>query len=253
MCFVLFFTIVTTQSFAASNERAMIEGSRVAASKDFIWVGKLMRRNSFFCAAWILDHGVAITAKHCFQHQSFDSVSAAKGVANFSLLFGTSENLVTISELTEIQFDSGQNDIVIVKYKENFTSGKIPLPAHEIFRDTVPRDIALTVVGFPGPKFQRVATINCRTTGFRGSFAQTPFDAGYEGVFEDTTCGAWYGVSGGPVFHENADGSIVLYGVLTHTFAVVNDGNLDSKYLIQDQFGSAAPGMFSAFGLSLDL
>lgn len=238
---------------ASAQTRPGTAGNRRDVGDDYPWVGQLSRFGQPSCSVWILRHGVAVTARHCFTHQNMDEAEANAEINYFRLRFGTSNKPVIVggSQIRKIQFDSGSNDIVFFLYDAKATQ-TIPLKSHVVL-DPLPADTKVNLLGYPNAGSKRVISENCRTTGYRGSFPPHEQDSGYEGVFEDTTCAGWFGVSGGVFFGIDTNGDILLYGVVTHTFDILADGSLDPEFIKQDQFGNYSTTMFSPLKDSRDL
>lgn len=249
---VAFFCLIFSVS-AMAQHRPGLEGQRRAASDEYPWIGKINQYNRMFCSAWILEHGLAVTAKHCFTHRGLNQRDVDQSLSSYSLLFGTNQQSVSVksASIRHIQFDSGANDLVFIVYDPTQTMS-IPFQS-QVVLDPVPANTPMKLGGFPSPKFRRVISEGCRTTGYRNDFPARPRDPGYEGIFEDTTCGAWYGASGGVLFDVDPSGAVFLYGVVTHTFDVLSDGSLDPSKIQEDAFGSLATTMFSPLRDSHDL
>ena len=115
-------------------------------------------------------------------------------------------------------------------------------------------------VGFPMGEnhvFDKILTNNCRFTGKTDFFRPTITDPGYEGLLYDTSCPAWYGDSGEPVFAEVKKGAsekpMVIHGVLTHTFEVNFAGEIEESSKETDSIGEyVKTSNFSPFRLASD-
>ncbi len=249
--------LLATAASTSAQAQSPVEGSRRLVTTEYRWVGKLGFNGGFACAAWILQHGLAVTARHCFTHKGMSQADAARNLKALSLTFGTNDGLMTFGapDITGIQFDSAPNDIVFVRYNADKTKGKVEFN-HKIVLTPAPAGLPLFVVGFPAPGLRRTIAEGCRATGVIGTFPPKPRDIGYEGPLEETTCGAWYGVSGGAVFAIDNSGPkpvTLLYGVLAHTFAVKEDGSIDQSKVKNDELGPQSSGVFSPLRASRDL
>jgi hypothetical protein len=100
------------------------------------------------------------------------------------------------------------------------------------------------ISGFPAeesdaPQFPRVVSENCLFTGKKGILPPVGSTPGYDGLLYETSCEAWWGMSGGPVMIEDhANQSLSIIGVVTHTFHIDDNGEPDPNYILQDRFGN---------------
>jgi hypothetical protein len=253
---VLLATLVSLTGLTA-RAQSHVEGSRRLVTTEYRWVGKLSLNGSFACAAWLLKHGVAVTAKHCFTHKRMNQASVTRNLDGFQLSFGTANGMMHIGapDISAVHFDTGANDIAFVTYKGSLTEGKVEFN-HRIMLEPAPAGLPMFVIGFPAPGLRRTMAEGCRATGVIGTFPPKPKDIGYDGPLEETSCGAWYGVSGGAVFAIDNSGPkpvTLVYGVLAHTFAVNEDGSIDQSKVKNDELGPHSSGVFSPFRASQDL
>lgn len=87
------------------------------------------------------------------------------------------------------------------------------------------------------PKFPRVVSKDCVFTGRNDYIRPTPNDSGYDGLLFETTCEGWWGMSGGPVLGKDSTGQLRVVGVVTHTFHLTPDGDIDEGHIKHDVFG----------------
>lgn len=242
------------------------------------------------CTASLIKKNIILTAKHCLTpHQSEDlEKSATAYLADKDLeKYYQSYDQVTVKTLTESKLGYALNfvlpgdpknqrfeinldrieiipesDLALITLDQNVA---IELPSFTIAQqeelENLSQDITLVSMpsftkdydDFNATTYQKFIS-TCRLTGLQTFY--TPFlsnlhsDFGYGGTLFDTTCASWFGGSGGIYFQEKEDGSITLYGVVSHIFSEFNaqdkDGNIyrDFRY-IRDDWGDLAPTNFS--------
>jgi len=204
------------------------------------------------CTFTILRHGLMITAKHCFQHLEVFGLKVDP-----SKLTVTFPNGIAISKLN-VRYDSGDNDIAYVEYEPNLTAS-IQIPKIVLSNQLPGPDDLLYVPGYPvAADNSRPIAISrfCSTTGKTGFLTKKPKDPGYGGKLAEIDCPAWWGQSGSPVFgitKHRKKRTLVLHGVLAHTFLVEDDGSVDQKEIVLDDFGKYVPkSNFSPISLRKD-
>jgi hypothetical protein len=105
-----------------------------------------------------------------------------------------------------------------------------------------PPDVPLHIVGFPGSSDgirKRIVSHSCKTTAKSGRIGPLPKDPGYGGLLHGTNCLAWFGNSGGPVFQvDDEEKAVLLLGVVSHTFDITAEGDIDSSKVTKDSYGS---------------
>jgi V8-like Glu-specific endopeptidase len=253
--FVLFNIFVTTlfSLSALAAQMNFVTQPQRFVDKEYNWIGKLNINGRPECTTWILKHGIAVTAKHCFLHKDLNEFFANEYVSFFSIEFTDKDEQVINVPLTSIKFDEGNNDIVYLIYEEKATNDKIKFN-HTFSTDNTNPNTEVNLAGYTENSSDRIISTNCFTTGFQKDFPATKMDPGYLGVFENTNCRSWYGVSGGPVFSEDpATKSTIIYGVVTHTFDTLESGEPNPLLITVDEFGESLSTMFSSFHTSLDL
>jgi V8-like Glu-specific endopeptidase len=248
---------------------------RKNSAEQYLSVGVITLQSEIFCSMMVVRHGLLITAKHCFQHKglspenvdlsTFSTVYTKDGTIGIRGGVGTvlaSPNLLTIQP-TKLLFDSGDNDIAYLFYDAKETEGKIQLEDFEIATaNDRPQGRNLKLVGFPAPRefpfeelMNRVVSIDCKETDKVGKIPPMEKEKGFDGLLIETTCAAWSGNSGGPVFAlpVNKKDPKKLIGVLTHTFYLKENGELDSNHLKSDSIGYYMDGNYSPLSSSRDL
>lgn len=231
---------------SACNEGS--QGSQTLARSDaeskFFAVGLVTYENTHRCTATIIKHGVALTAKHCFEDSEIEESHLRKVGLNFrhaSDLDG-SPVFVRGNQIKKIVFDGPTNDIAYVLYDSSATSRlKLDLPLAE--NPSSPgQDASTAIVGFPVeekivPQFPKVLSKDCSFTGKSGSIPPSENDSGYDGLLFETTCEGWWGMSGGPVLGFGSSGNPEIIGVVTHTFHLTDTGDIDEGHIRKDGFG----------------
>jgi hypothetical protein len=191
------------------------------------------------CTYSIVRHGLLLTAKHCFKHRAASAAPILP--SQLSVLFPNNIE-ISANSIQEIILDEGDNDIAWVTYDAQATIGRIDLP-EIIFSDRLPEiDSKFDMPGSPVSGRQRTRdftkVVDCQLTGREGRFPPKPRDLGYEGLLIEMDCPAWYGQSGSPILNQGDGATIVLYGVLAHTFDVLADGSVDSNSIERDEIGN---------------
>ncbi|MBL6990343.1 MAG: trypsin-like serine protease [Bacteriovoracaceae bacterium] len=249
------------QEFFPQSNRPGVQGVRQIAGKEYAWVGQLFLRNTPSCTAWFIAPGILATAKHCFGN-NYSSRDARRN--NITVHFSKTDRIIQrgdrkVVRIKEVIWDDGENDIAFLRYNPDELSSFFDVKI--TIAQLLPEDLSsLIVVGFPAPSqgsfsrdYLRVISSDCYGTDYQGHFPSTSFDQGYDGLLIDTTCKAWRGVSGGPIGKRVSDKEFVIYGVVTHTFDVYNDGSLNMRFIERDQFGQHGTTNFSPFSESVNL
>jgi len=214
------------------------------------FVGKL-NYQGVSCSAFIIKHGVLVTAKHCFSHHDF----FPEDFKSTDLKVSFSNFVLEGQEGSELVFDRGENDLSYIIYNPNLTQDKIDLTKIEPSLD-VDDNTSLFRVGFPGVGDfidEKVLTYDCNYLGDKEFFPPKILDPGYEGILLDTTCQAWHGDSGGPVIRKSGK-KLQILGVLSHTFEVDYAGRIKEESMGEDHIGPyVKTSMFSPFSETVDL
>ena len=215
-------------------------------SNEFPFVGVITYGGSLRCTGTIIEHGLMVTAKHCFK--TIPSASRLKTIDlgfPYDGIFDSNDVKVTGNDILELFHDGDGNDLAYIRYTASATEGKVPLPDFPVVKEVPSVGTDLVVVGFPSQadrKFRKLITENCQVLDRSGFLGPKPRDEGYDGKLFDSDCGAWFGNSGGPFFTVSYDenGARVLegfVGVVTHTFDVDSLGNIQKEFIINDSFG----------------
>ena len=216
-------------------------------SNEFPFVGVITYAGALRCTGTLIEHGLFVTAKHCFK-----SIPSAANLKKISLGFPSdgiqdgNDIQVSGDKITELFHDGPGNDLAYIRYDSSQTEGKVPLPNFPIVREVPEVGTQLVVVGFPSQsdkKLRKVVTSNCQVLDRSGILGPKPRDAGYDGMLFDSDCGAWFGNSGGPFFtvSVNEEGTRTIesfVGVVTHTFDVDALGTILPEFTLEDSFGS---------------
>ena len=194
------------------------------------------------CTGTILDHGVVLTARHCFDN------GLEKNIENIELEVDASLShpKLTITNISSLNFDSGNNDFAWLIYNKDQSIVRTDLQKIELDRDHIPTEgDPLSLIGFPvtdSGKLLKLVTRPCIRLKRQGEILPLPKDPGYLGIFYDTNCIAWRGNSGGPLFSmkTGASGQEIhkLVGIVTHTFDVTALGSILESALSKDEFGT---------------
>ncbi|MEI8026568.1 MAG: serine protease [Pseudomonadota bacterium] len=194
------------------------------------------------CTGTILDHGVVLTARHCFDN------GLEKNIENIEIKVESylSNPELTITKLSSLSFDSGANDFAWITYEKEQSLGRKDLQKIELDRDHIPTEgDPLSLIGFPvtdSGKLLKLVTRPCIRLKRQGEILPLPKDPGYLGTFYDTNCIAWRGNSGGPLFSMKTGTSGLeihkLVGIVTHTFDVSASGSILETALSKDEFGT---------------
>lgn len=205
---------------------------RELAKQDFDFVGfGRMTDGAPHCTYTIVEHGLLITAKHCFAHGGVPEYN------QLEILFPRGKK-IGAGSVTNISLDPGANDIAWVAYDPRATQGTIALPKISYSSALPARDTNLVMPGSPADQSPRqfLQVSDCTPTGRQGYFPPKPADQGYEGLLIEIDCPAYYGQSGSLVFEPRGD-QLIIHGVLSHTFDVLEDGSVDPSKIEQDAFG----------------
>jgi len=224
--------------------------NREIVKERFSFVGKL-NYLGVKCSAFILKHGLLVSAKHCFSH--FDIYPENFDAGKIQINFGAF--VLSGPGVSELVFDRGENDLAYIIYNGELTRGRIDLsniePALEVESET-----EVFRLGFPGVgkyENEQILTGSCKYLGVRDFFPPKITDPGYDGILLDTDCQAWHGDSGGPVIRQ-ADGKLQILGVLSHTFEVDFAGRIKDEALGEDKIGPyVKTSMFSPLSEAVDL
>lgn len=228
-------TLISGVHFAHADSR------RVDGNLAYGSVGLISFNGAPTCSGTILRHGVFLTAKHCFEGRTYTESNILSWSLHFPLPSpgGQRSILVAGPKLKKIVMDSGDNDIAYILYDPLITRDRLSI---DLTSYSSKSDLKLNpsakIIGFPSQemmfsKTPRVVTEDCQFTGIS---AKSP---GYQGMLAGTNCGAYWGVSGGPVFVKDSTTNkyTKLAGVVTHTFAIDKDGSIDQSKIQKDQFG----------------
>ena len=216
-------------------------------NNEFPFVGVVTYAGALRCSGTLIEHGLFVTAKHCFK-----SIPSAADLRKIGLGFPFDGMLdgndiqVDGEGIAELFHDGPGNDLAYIRYDSSLTDGKVALPSFPIVKVVPEVGTQLVVVGFPSQsdrKLRKVVTSNCQVLNRSGILGPKPRDEGYDGKLFDSDCGAWFGNSGGPFFtvSSNEDGTRTLesfVGVVTHTFDVDLLGSILPEFTLKDSFGS---------------
>ncbi len=228
-------TLFSAVLFAKADSR------RIDGNLSYGSVGLITFNGAPSCSGTILRHGVFLTAKHCFERRPYIESNIFSWSLHFPLPSSAGQRSILVAgpKLKKIVMDSGDNDIAYILYDPETTKDRLPIDVTGFSsNEDLKLDPSAKVIGFPSQeimfsKTPRVVTEDCR---FTGVFGKSP---GYQGTLAGTNCGAYWGVSGGPVFikDSNTNKYTKLVGVVTHTFAINKDGSIDQSKIQKDQFG----------------
>ncbi len=248
--------------------QATFGGERNKIGEQFPFVGLIKYENGLVCTGFLVKHGVLATAKHCFSHRDINELNFEPRKLKVSFFteevdpfFPQLPLIIEGNDIIKLVLDSGSNDIAYIIYKRESTIDKIQLPKMEVNTDEdISNETHVFRVGFPMGEnhvFDKVLTKNCQFTGKTDFFHPTITDPGYEGLLYDTNCPAWYGDSGGPVFekvkNDDPKSTMVIHGVLTHTFEVNFAGEIEDSSKETDSIGEyVKTSNFSPFRLADD-
>ena len=251
--------------------QVVLGAEREKIGEEFPFVGLIKYTNGPVCTGFLVKHGVLATAKHCFSHKDINELNFDPKKLKVSFFteeldpfFPQLPLVIEGNDIIKLTLDSGSNDIAYIIYKREATIDKIDLPKMEINTDVdISNETNVFRVGFPMGEnhvFDKVMTKDCQFTGKTDFFHPTITDPGYEGLLYDTDCPAWFGDSGGPVFErvENTEKdevkeTIVIHGVLAHTFEVNFAGEIEESSKERDSIGEfVKTSNFSPFRLADD-
>ena len=242
--------------------------AREKVGEKFPFVGLIKYENGLVCTGFLIKHGVLATAKHCFSHRDINSLNFEPTKLKVSFFtekedpfFPQLPLIIENNDILRLVLDSGANDIAYIIYKREATINKIKLPKMDVnLHKDLSDETHVFRVGFPMGEnhvFDKVISKDCQFTGKTDFFRPTITDPGYEGLLYDTNCPAWYGDSGGPVFeaykNESQKETMVIHGVLTHTFEVNFAGEIEESSKERDSIGEfVKTSNFSPFRLADD-
>lgn len=246
---IVIFSACTAVTFstACSQERSNQSSAlldRNDANNSYFSVGLVTYQNIHRCTATVIKPGVALTAKHCFQLKEIEE----KNIRNVALSFPHASEedkeplFVRGTQIKKIVFDGPTSDIAYILYSPQATSRlKIDLSLGQSAGEPK-KDSAAAIIGFPveetvSPKFPKVVSKDCVFTGRSDYIRRTPNDSGYDGLLHETTCEGWWGMSGGPALGLESTGQMRVMGVVTHTFHLTPDGDIDGGHIKHDAFG----------------
>lgn len=95
--------------------------------------------------------------------------------------------------------------------------------------------------------FVRVTSSPCI---FNGKTGDLPY---FGHRLSDSNCPRWLGNSGGPALVYKPDGVPLVVGVVSHTFMLDSEGQVDRKAAGTDDLGSYVPVTISTFATSAEL
>ena len=194
------------------------------------------------CTGTILEHGVILTARHCFDNGLERNIE----LIGIEIEGIRSETKLTITGISSLIFDSGNNDFAWLTYSKERTSSLKELQKVTLDRENIPVEgEQLSLIGYPvtgSGKLVKLVTMPCIRLKRQGQILPLPQDPGYLGTFYDTNCMAWRGNSGGPLFSMKTGASGLemnkLVGIVTHTFDLSARGAILETALSKDEFGT---------------
>lgn len=220
-------------------------------------IGLVYVYGSPVCSGSLLAHGVFVTAKHCFKQfidqQKTTQNEFLKGTANalpialgFPSLSGQESEMVMVpvSGVEKLVLDKGENDFAFIEYDKSLTENILTIPKISIASEIPGASYPVDLVGFPQGLETRVKSFDCYATDQREKMSDKVSQNMYPGILVGTTCEAWWGMSGGPVF-MNSMYDRIFVGVVSHTFDVDEEGKLLKDRLFKDKFGKFARANFS--------
>jgi hypothetical protein len=247
LCFHFLLLLIINTSLGANSPI-----DRDLAGKKFEHVGLVFINQTTACTVSIIKHGLLITAKHCFTSQGFytgEDLSPELLEIYFiknSDQYAQSSVIIDPQNITKVVLDSGNNDLAFITYDPLATEKLISLPQIELYSEIVQPGTSLTLVGsqplqlhhniYQPSNFQKIKTPYCHRVDQEGEILPIGRHQGYEGNLYGTNCPGWFGNSGGP-FYIIREEKLILVGVLTHTFDLLENGNVDPMTLYRDQFG----------------
>lgn len=147
-------------------------------------------------------------------------------------------------KIKSIILEDKASDIAYVLYDPKETLGAINIEFTNFVKELPKTGDPLVIVGFPAQEDIKNGTLkviseSCQFTGTSGIVPPSPDSTQIDGTVYGTNCGGYWGVSGGPVFSvESATGLFTkLVGVVSHTFALLQDGSLDQTKIKLDKYG----------------
>lgn len=234
-----------------------------AVTRNFDFVGRLLLDSQPLCTVFILQHGKAVTAKHCVRRM-IETLKLQKDKVLFSPNYVTLEfqphdrtDAISIAgvQLKSISVDPGPNDWAYIEYDADRTNGVIRVPK------IVPTTLASQTkgqnvfsVGYALPQKVRTSErllSTGKTTGRVGSIAGLLSD--YSGQLFEATIPGWNLASGSPLFEGVPDASnsigdqpLRLVGILSHTFDLTAAGGINPQAIQSDFWGFWTKTNFSA-------
>jgi len=190
--YLLFLSLITALLVISDAFSA----NRVIDNDSHPSVGLMRYKGDISCAVFVVRHGVAVTAKHCFDHYGINednfspqdlSMSFPKKGGNVDFL----NTLVEGDDVVKLILDRGENDIAYIIYNRNKTINEFRLDGFKV-NDYAEIEEGTEVfrAGFPmghNTVFDKVITSGCTFTGDSGHFDAMVMDKGYEGLLFDTT------------------------------------------------------------------
>lgn len=125
----IFLMLVSTACGKANHDSSLSD--RIAADNSFFSVGLVTYENLHRCTATIVKHGLALTAKHCFQLDEIKDNNLRKVGINFRHASETDRNPLFVdgTKIKQIVFDGPTNDIAYILYDSTATLRlKLDLP-----------------------------------------------------------------------------------------------------------------------------
>lgn len=222
-------------------------------------VGEIYNGSNGYCSGLIVAPGVFLTARHCFPHQT----SASLPLQRVSLKFPADgfvdqkSQEITGEAIENVILDEGDNDLAFVLFDRSVLEFIVPMDSIRFARIPAAPDTPLHIVGFPSTADgirKRIISHSCRTSARSGRIDPLPNDPGYGGILYDSNCLAWFGNSGGPVFQvDENEQAIALLGVVSHTFDITAEGDIDASKVARDSYGRYVSSVnYSPIGAYLD-
>ncbi len=237
-----------------------IESQNRNLTENFEFVGRMLFQSQPLCTIFILNHGQALTAKHCFRQMvQGQKLLTLIGPNYVTLEFYSQDKAEPISitgtQIKSISEISGSNDWALILYEPSLTLGKIKIPKFD-----------LTSKNFQQPG-QKVFSVGyslpqkARETSRLFSYGETTGRSGeissllphYLGQLYESTLPGWYLASGSPIFEATGDlkalapdQTLKLVGILSHTFDLTEKGEVDLSAIRTDFWGPWTKTNFSA-------
>lgn len=200
------------------------------------------------CTATIIKHGVALTAKHCFTDKEIEPNKLGKIMISFPAqsLANAKPLAVRGDQIKKVIFD-GPNDIAYILYNPGATNGlTLDLP-HLVSADGLSKGKPTKLIGFPveespTPLYPKVERGDCSFTGKKGTIPPAEDGPRYDGMLYENDCKAWWGMSGGPVLDMSDVKNPKVIGVISHTFNLTEEGDINPEKIESDQYGKFIKG-----------